>query len=83
MVPTHELGVQVKNHIEMVIEENSINNKKKDDNKRFIYNIKIANVLGGFAKAKQLKRLNKYNPEIILSTPGRLWEIIDNDESKF
>ena len=83
LVPTHELGVQVKNHIEMVIQENMNNNKKKenDDKKRFIYNIKIANVLGGFAKAKQLKRLNKFNPEIIVATPGRLWEIIDNDEA--
>ena len=83
LVPTHELGVQVKNHIEKVIEENINNNKKKenDDKKRFIYNIKIANVLGGFAKAKQLKRLNKFNPEIIVATPGRLWEIIDNDEA--
>ena len=80
LVPTHELGVQVKNHIEMVIHENS-KNKEENDKKKFIYNIKIANVLGGFAKAKQLKRLNKYNPEIIVATPGRLWEIIDNDES--
>ena len=37
--------------------------------------------MGGFAKAKQLKRLNKFNPEIIVATPGRLWEIIDNDEA--
>ena len=82
LVPTHELGVQVKNHIEMIIKENSANNKnKEEDKKRFLYNIKIANVLGGFAKAKQLKILNKYNPEIIVATPGRLWEIIDNDES--
>mgnify|MGYP002624597753 CR=1 FL=1 len=83
LVPTHELGVQVKNHIEKVIQENMDNNKKKesDDKKRLIYNIKIANVLGGFAKAKQLKRLNKFNPEIVVATPGRLWEIIDNDES--
>ena len=82
LVPTHELGVQVKNHIEMVIQENIKNNKKLENEKRrLIYNIKIANVLGGFAKAKQLKRLNKFNPEIIVATPGRLWEIIDNDES--
>ena len=82
LVPTHELGVQVKNHIEMVIQENIKNNKKlENEKKRLIYNIKIANVLGGFAKAKQLKRLNKFNPEIIVATPGRLWEIIDNDES--
>ena len=46
LVPTHELGVQVKNHIEMVIEENSKKNIKKDENgkKRLIYNIKIENV---------------------------------------
>ena len=29
LVPTHELGVQVKNHIEMVINENPKKNKKK------------------------------------------------------
>ena len=80
LVPTHELGVQVKNHIEMVIEQKN-NKKTKDEKKKFYYNIKIANVLGGFAKVKQLKILNKYNPEIIIATPGRLWEIIDNDES--
>ena len=53
LVPTHELGVQVKNHIEMVIEQK--NNKNKEEKKKFYYNIKIANVLGGFAKVKQLK----------------------------
>ena len=79
LVPTHELGVQVKNHIEMVIEQKTKN--KNEEKKKFYYNIKIANVLGGFAKVKQLKILNKYNPEIIIATPGRLWEIIDNDEA--
>ena len=79
LVPTHELGVQVKNHMEMVIEQK--NKNKKEEKKKFYYNIKIANVLGGFAKVKQLKILNKYNPEIIIATPGRLWEIIDNDEA--
>ena len=79
LVPTHELGVQVKNHIEMVIEQK--NKNKKEEKRRFYYNIRIANVLGGFAKVKQLKILNKYNPEIIIATPGRLWEIIDNDEA--
>ena len=39
------------------------------------------NVLGGFAKPKQLKILNKKNPEIIIATPGRLWAIIENEES--
>ena len=63
----------------MVIEQK--NKNKKEEKRRFYYNIRIANVLGGFAKVKQLKILNKYNPEIIIATPGRLWEIIDNDEA--
>lgn len=79
LVPTHELGVQVKNHIETVMQNLS---KSTKDKKIYIDNIRVANVLGGFAKAKQLKILNKYNPEIIIATPGRLWEIIDNDETK-
>ena len=78
LVPTHELGVQVKKHIEMVIKDFSNKNNEKNI---LLYNIKVVNVLGGFAKPKQLKILNKYNPEIIVATPGRLWEIIENDEA--
>ena len=74
IVPTHELGVQVKNHIENII-------KDKKSNK-IDYNISIANILGGFAKPKQLKILNNKSPEIIIATPGRLWEIIENEESQ-
>ena len=77
LVPTHELGIQVKNHIEKIIIEHK-NKKKKNI---FKFNIKIACVLGGFAKPKQLKILNKKFPEIIIATPGRLWEIIENEES--
>ena len=73
LVPTHELGIQVKNHIEKLITE------KKNIIK---FNIKIACVLGGFAKPKQLKILNKKFPEIIIATPGRIWEIIENEESE-
>ena len=73
LVPTHELGIQVKNHIENIIKDTKTN--------KITYNISIVNVLGGFAKPKQLKILNKKNPEIIIATPGRLWEIIENEES--
>jgi ATP-dependent RNA helicase DDX24/MAK5 len=120
LVPTRELGIQVKNHIsallkdynfriekteesddvpELIDEEENENkkNEKKGENKKnktinnkhiekkekFLYNIKIANVLGGFAKPKQIKILEKYHPEIIIATPGRLWEIISNEEADF
>jgi len=76
IVPTRELGVQVKNHIKEIIKDLSIK-----DNKKTYYNIKIANILGGFAKPKQIKQLSKYEPEILIATPGRLWEIIENEEA--
>lgn len=90
LVPTRELGLQVNQHITAILkdmslkEEKEINTekipKKKEKN---IFDIKVANVLGGFAKAKQIKILNKYKPEIIIATPGRLWEIIENEDSPF
>ncbi len=113
LVPTRELGIQVKNHISALLkdysfssqdvgnevpdlvdeeekekkrEKNEIgktNNNIKEKKEKFLYNIKIANVLGGFAKPKQVKILEKYNPEIIIATPGRLWEIISNEEANF
>ena len=49
---------------------------------KILYDIKICEILGGFVKPKQLKILNKYAPEIIIATPGRLWEIIENEESQ-
>ena len=73
LVPTRELGVQVKKHIEDIIFDK---NTKKN-----LYQIKIADVLGGFAKPKQIRILNKAHPEIVIATPGRLWEIIENEES--
>lgn len=95
LVPTRELGMQVSQHISAILKDlNRIsindkdeqilqNNSKKPKKHRNYYDITIANVFGGFAKAKQLKVLNKYKPEIIIATPGRLWEIIENEESSF
>jgi ATP-dependent RNA helicase DDX24/MAK5 len=80
LVPTRELGIQVKDHITAILRDNDIETIEGDE--KYYYNIKIANVLGGFAKPKQLRVLNKYNPEIIIATPGRLWEIIENEEAK-
>ena len=76
LVPTRELGVQVRNHLMQILLD-----KEKNDGRSTYHNIKIVNILGGFAKEKQLKILKKYSPEIIIATPGRLWEIIDNNEA--
>ena len=42
-------------------------------------NIQIAAIVGGMAKQKQ-ERVLKKQPEIIVATPGRLWELIRDGE---
>ena len=80
LVPTRELGIQVRNHLMQIIFDKDEKDPNKKDKIGTYHNIKIVNILGGFAKEKQLKILNKYSPEIIIATPGRLWEILDNNE---
>ncbi|XP_065342655.1 ATP-dependent RNA helicase DDX24 [Cloeon dipterum] len=58
--PTRELAIQVKNHLVAVSK---------------YCNIKIATVVGGMAQEKQERELKKC-PEIVVATPGRLWELI-------
>ncbi|CAK9801225.1 ATP-dependent RNA helicase DDX24 [Anthophora quadrimaculata] len=60
LTPTRELAIQIKDHL--------IKAAKYTD-------IKIAVVLGGMAAVKQERILSK-GPEIVIATPGRLWELI-------
>lgn len=38
--------------------------------------IKIAAIVGGMASVKQ-ERILSHSPEIVVATPGRLWELIE------
>ncbi|XP_056151615.1 ATP-dependent RNA helicase DDX24 [Lampris incognitus] len=60
LTPTRELAVQVKHHIDAVAK---------------FTDIKTALVVGGMALQKQTRML-KRRPEVIIATPGRLWELI-------
>lgn len=60
LTPTRELAVQVKNHL--------VTAAKYTD-------IRIAAIFGGLAAVKQERILSKC-PEIVVATPGRLWELI-------
>ncbi|KAK3767116.1 hypothetical protein RRG08_017989 [Elysia crispata] len=59
--PTRELAVQVRKHLEAISKYTKI---------------KFANVLGGMSVEKQRRVLGK-NPEVIIATPGRLWQLIE------
>ncbi|KAF5301320.1 hypothetical protein FQA39_LY10718 [Lamprigera yunnana] len=60
LTPTRELAVQVKNHLAIAAKYTGI---------------QVAVVLGGMAVVKQERILSK-GPEIVVATPGRLWELI-------
>lgn len=64
LVPTRELAMQVKNHIEDIAKFTDIH---------------VAAIVGGLSSEKQ-ERLLKKGPEIIVATPGRLWELIQRNE---
>ncbi|CAG8458870.1 16842_t:CDS:10 [Cetraspora pellucida] len=64
LTPTRELAMQIKNHLQNV-GKFSTNN--------------IMTIVGGMAIQKQ-KRLLERNPNIIVGTPGRLWELLSENE---
>ncbi|KAJ8925473.1 hypothetical protein NQ315_009307 [Exocentrus adspersus] len=65
LTPTRELAVQIRNHLVAVAKYTGIN---------------IAVVVGGMAAVKQERILSK-GPEIVVATPGRLWELIQQGNS--
>lgn len=61
LTPTRELAVQIKDHL--------LTAAKYTD-------IQVAAIFGGLAHVKQERVLRKC-PEIVVATPGRLWELIE------
>lgn len=60
LTPTRELAVQVKDHLVAAARYTGI---------------RVAAIFGGLAQVKQERVLSKC-PEIVVATPGRLWELI-------
>lgn len=60
LTPTRELAVQVKDHLVAAAKYTGI---------------RVAAIFGGLAQVKQERVLSKC-PEIVVATPGRLWELI-------
>lgn len=61
LTPTRELAVQVKNHLVDAAKYTGI---------------RVAAIFGGLAAVKQQRVLSKC-PEIVVATPGRLWELLN------
>ncbi len=63
--PTRELALQIKQHI---------------DDVALRHGIYTAGVVGGMSQQKQ-ERVLKHCPQIVVGTPGRLWELIEGGDT--
>ncbi|KAI8970118.1 P-loop containing nucleoside triphosphate hydrolase protein [Mycotypha africana] len=63
LTPTRELAIQVRDHIEKM---------------SVFTDIRTVAIVGGMSIQKQ-QRLLKQQPDIIVATPGRLWELFSED----
>lgn len=64
LVPTRELAVQVREEFEKLCHETQI---------------KSYCIIGGLSQEKQLRLMKKLKPQIIIATPGRLFDIVQSD----
>ncbi|KRX07546.1 P-loop containing nucleoside triphosphate hydrolase [Pseudocohnilembus persalinus] len=65
VAPTRELALQIEKHMKAI-------------NKNTSKIVTIISLVGGISKEKQ-KRLLGYKPDIIIATPGRLWDFMEED----
>lgn len=64
VTPTRELAIQVTDHLKEVAKGT---------------NIRVISIVGGMSTEKQ-ERLLRARPEIVVGTPGRLWELMSGGE---
>ena len=62
ITPTRELAIQIESHLNAIIKTTQLH---------------VCSLVGGLSIEKQ-KRLLVTSPEIIVATPGRIWNIIEN-----
>ncbi|KAK3000373.1 hypothetical protein RJ639_020437 [Escallonia herrerae] len=65
ITPTRELALQVTDHLKEIAKGT---------------NVRVVPIVGGISTLKQ-ERLMKARPEIVVGTPGRLWELISGGEA--
>ena len=76
LAPTRELALQVSRHLEQVITASS-----SDERSRWA---SVATLTGGISEEKQRRLLQGYRgrgADIIVATPGRLWDMCKGDDS--
>ncbi|KAL0228256.1 hypothetical protein RCL1_004399 [Eukaryota sp. TZLM3-RCL] len=71
LTPSRELAVQIYEVFEVLLDDYA-------ELKR-----SVVLITGGLAYQKQVKKLDKYRPTVVIATPGRINDLINNDLSTF
>jgi superfamily II DNA/RNA helicase len=76
LTPTRELAQQIEANIGLAL---SVVNQGKSP----IDQLKVACIIGGISKEKQLRILRQRKPQILIGTPGRLHELLGDEVLDF
>ena len=88
LCPTRELALQVRQHVGDVVYKASISPGSEDDasaagdngKTKYTPRVNIITICGGMSIQKQKRLLSSsYGVDIIVATPGRLWEMLQDD----
>lgn len=70
LTPTRELAIQIKSHCQKIIPE------------KYKKLITTCELIGGMSLQKQ-ERVLSYRPTILIGTPGRVWELLDDSVNEY
>jgi len=76
LTPTRELAQQIESNMAFAL-------SKINEAKSPMDQIKVACIIGGMSKNKQLRILTQRKPQIIIGTPGRLYELLEDSVLSF
>ena len=69
LTPTRELAQQIESNILLAL-------SKVNEGQSPVDSMKVACIIGGMSKEKQLRVIQSRKPQIVIGTPGRLHELL-------
>lgn len=84
LCPTRELALQVRQHVGDIIYKASVPPASASSGEKVKHTprVNIITICGGMSVQKQKRLLTaSYGVDIIVATPGRLWDMIEEDEN--
>jgi len=79
LTPTRELALQVSTHLQEILKASEPTIELKPGQKKPPPHVSIATIVGGMSAQKQRRMLDR-GADIIVATPGRLWDMIETDK---